>query len=153
MNHCENLDLRFMNLALEQARLALSVDEIPVGAVLVKDNAVVARAHNLTRTGGNPTAHAEKLVLDQLLKAGEKYFYDYTLYVTLEPCPMCAGYMLWCRVGRLVYGAADPKAGACGSIYHMPRDRRLNHHPQVTTGVEATACADLLREFFARKRA
>jgi len=141
-----------MSIALEEARLAALEDEIPVGAVLVKDNELVLRDHNRTRQMSNPLAHAEKLLVDKILLSKIKYLQEYTLYVTLEPCLMCAGTLIWSRLGRLVMGARDPKAGAVGSIYNVLADKRFNHHPAIVRGVLEAECSALLKGFFARKR-
>lgn len=141
-----------MTLAMDQAKLAFAEDEIPVGAVLVKDNQIVAADHNRTRQLHNPLAHAEKLIIDKVLSDGEKYLSDYTLYVTLEPCMMCAGMLVWSRLGCLVYGAADPKAGCVGSVYNVLCDAHFNHHPLIRKGVLAEEAGDLLKEFFRGKR-
>jgi len=141
-----------MSIALEEARLAALEDEIPVGAVLVKDNELVLRDHNRTRQMSNPLAHAEKLLVDKILLSKIKYLQEYTLYVTLEPCLMCAGTLIWSRLGRLVMGARDPKAGAVGSIYNVLADKSFNHHPEIVRGVLEAECSALLKGFFARKR-
>ncbi len=143
-------DVRYMQLALRQAEQALQEGEVPVGAVLVHGEQVVAAAHNRTR--GNPLGHAEKQVVEEVLAGGEKYLYDYTLFVTLEPCLMCAGLIILSRVGRVVFGAHDPKAGAVGSVYHALADRQFNHRPQVRWGVCAEQSTELLRRFFAERR-
>ena len=142
----------WMKLALEEANLARSEDEIPVGAVLVKGGELIATEHNRTRQLKAPLAHAEKLLIDKILASKIKYLQDYTLYVTLEPCLMCAGMMIWSRLGTLVYGAADPKAGAVGSIYNVLADKSFNHHPRVLRGVLEADCAALLRDFFQSRR-
>ena len=142
----------WMNYALEQARLALQEDEVPIGAVLVKDNKIVATDHNRTRQTNNNLAHAEKLVIEQIVESGEKFLYDYTLYVTVEPCLMCAGAIIWSRVGKVVFGCYDPKAGAVGSIYNALLDKNFNHHPEVVSGILAQECSDLIVEFFKNKR-
>jgi len=141
-----------MSIALEEARLAALEDEIPVGAVLLKDNALVLRDHNRSRQMSNPLAHAEKLLVDKILLSKIKYLQEYTLYVTLEPCLMCAGTLIWSRLGRLVMGARDPKAGAVGSIYNVLADKSFNHHPEIVRGVLEAECSALLKGFFARKR-
>jgi tRNA(adenine34) deaminase len=141
-----------MKLALEEANLARSEDEIPVGAVLVKGGELIATEHNRTRQLKDPLAHAEKLLIDKILASKIKYLQDYTLYVTLEPCLMCAGMMIWSRLGTLVYGASDPKAGAVGSIYNVLADKSFNHHPRVLRGVLEADCAALLRDFFQSRR-
>lgn len=142
----------WMKLALEEANLACSEDEIPVGAVLVKGGELIAAEHNRTRQLKDPLAHAEKLLIDKILASKIKYLQDYTLYVTLEPCLMCAGMMIWSRLGTLVYGASDPKAGAVGSIYNVLADKSFNHHPRVLRGVLEADCAALLRVFFQSRR-
>jgi tRNA(adenine34) deaminase len=142
----------WMKLALEEANLARSEDEIPVGAVLVKGGELIAAEHNRTRQLKDPLAHAEKLLIDKILASKIKYLQDYTLYVTLEPCLMCAGMMIWSRLGTLVYGASDPKAGAVGSIYNVLADKSFNHHPRVLRGVLEADCAALLRVFFQSRR-
>jgi len=142
----------WMKLALEEANLARSEDEIPVGAVLVKGGELIAAEHNRTRQLKDPLAHAEKLLIDKILASKIKYLQDYTLYVTLEPCLMCAGMMIWSRLGTLVYGASDPKAGAVGSIYNVLADKSFNHHPRVLRGVLEADCAALLRDFFQSRR-
>jgi len=142
----------WMQLALEEARQAALEDEIPVGAVLVKNGSLILREHNRTRSFDNPLAHAEKLIIDKILATKIKYLYDYTLYVTLEPCLMCAGSIMLSRVGHLVLGARDPKTGVVGSIYNVLRDKSFNHHPQITRGVLEEECSSLLKEFFAQKR-
>jgi tRNA(adenine34) deaminase len=142
-----------MGLALEEAAGALAHDDVPVGAVVLRDGAVVARRHNEREKTGDPTAHAEVLALrDAAAAVGHWRLDDCTLVVTLEPCVMCAGAVVNGRVGRLVFGAIDPKAGAVGSLYDVPGDRRLNHRPPVTGGVRAAECGELLRSFFAARR-
>ncbi|MDD3465493.1 MAG: tRNA adenosine(34) deaminase TadA [Candidatus Cloacimonetes bacterium] len=142
----------WLRLALDEARRAASEDEIPVGAVLVKDGELVAAQHNRTRQFADPLAHAEKLLIDKILASKIKYLQDYTLYVTLEPCLMCAGMMIWSRLGTLVFGASDPKAGAVGSIYNVLADKSFNHHPRIVRGVLEEDCAALLRDFFQSRR-
>lgn len=141
----------WMSLAIEEAKKAVICDEIPVGAVLIKNNEVIATAHNLTNTQSNPLMHAEKLVIEKAILQ-DKYLYDYTLYVTLEPCLMCAGLIILSRVGTLVFGASDPKAGACGSVYNVLKDLRFNHHPELIHQVKENECAQLLIDFFKMKR-
>ena len=142
-----------MRLALAQAREALAADEVPVGAVAVADGKVVGRAHNQREMLRDPTAHAEMLVLTQAAAAlGRWRLSGVTLYVTLEPCAMCAGAMVLARIGRLVYGAADPKAGAVASLYRLLADERLNHRVPADGGVLAEECGALLREFFGKRR-
>ncbi len=142
----------WMNYALEQARLALQEDEVPIGAVLVKDNKIIAIDHNRTRQTNNNLAHAEKLVIEQIIESDEKFLYDYILFVTVEPCLMCAGAIIWARVGKVVFGCYDPKSGAVGSIYNALLDKNFNHHPEVVSGVLAQECSELIVEFFKNKR-
>ena len=145
---------RFMELALRQAALAPLHGDVPVGAVIVDPGgAVVAADHNRREERQDPTAHAEVLVLSQAARqAGSWRLLGHTLYVTLEPCSMCAGAAISGRLERIVYGAADPKAGAALSLYNIPGDRRLNHRCEIVAGVEADRSAALLRSFFGAKR-
>ena len=145
---------RYMELALAEAATAASLGEVPVGAVVVHDDAVIARAHNRRELDQDPLAHAELLALAQAARAlGSWRLCDTTLYVTLEPCPMCAGALVNARVARLVYGCDDPKAGAARTLYQLCEDARLNHRLQVTPGVLAERCAGALSAFFAQLRA
>jgi tRNA(adenine34) deaminase len=142
-----------MELALSEARLAAAQGEVPVGAVALVGGSVVAARHNEREHAADPTAHAEILALrDAALHLGGWRLSDLTLVVTLEPCPMCAGALVAARVGRVVFGATDPRAGACGTLYNLCADPRLNHEVAVTGGVAAAACGDLLSSFFAQKR-
>ncbi|MCB5261785.1 MAG: tRNA adenosine(34) deaminase TadA [Candidatus Cloacimonetes bacterium] len=145
-------DEYFMSLALAEAKAAAAEDEIPVGACLVRDGIVILKDHNRTRAQQNPLAHCEKLILDEAQKLGLKYLQDCTLYVTLEPCLMCSGMIIHSRVGRVVYGAPDPKTGACGSVYQTLLDKSFNHHPELAWGVLAQDCALVLTDFFQNKR-
>ncbi len=144
---------RWMTLALAEAERAGALGEVPVGAVIVKDGAVVARSHNLTETRRDPTGHAEIVAIRAACEAlGDKWLIGCTLYVTLEPCPMCAGAVVLARLDRIVYGAIDPKAGACGSLMDIPRDPRLNHRPALVGGVLAEPAGALLAAFFRARR-
>ncbi|HEV2110682.1 MAG TPA: tRNA adenosine(34) deaminase TadA [Gammaproteobacteria bacterium] len=146
-------DEKFMREALELARRAEAAGEVPVGAVLVKDDAVVAAGWNHPIGAHDPTAHAEIAALRAAAQAlGNYRLTDTTLYVTLEPCAMCAGAMVHARVRRLVYGTADPKAGAAGSVFNLVRSDALNHRLEVEGGVLAQECGEMLRDFFARRR-
>lgn len=146
-------DDEIMGTALEEAALALVHDDVPVGAVVVVGGAIVARRHNEREARTDPTAHAEILAIaDAAAVAGSWRLSDATLYVTLEPCPMCAGALVAARLGRLVFGAPDLKAGSCGSLYNICADPRLNHEVPITAGVRAEESAALLREFFAERR-
>ncbi len=143
-----------MRAALEQARLAASKDEVPIGAVVMRGDEIIAEAHNETVARGNPTCHAEFLAIERALDAlGTDRLTDCTLYVTVEPCAQCAGAIVLAKVGKLVFGAYDEKAGMCGSVGDLVRHPRLNHRVDVRGGVEAEACAELIREFFAARRA
>ena len=146
-------DAEAMGLALAEARRALEHGDVPVGAVALVAGEVVAADHNRREELGDPPAHAEMLVLRAAAAAvGGWRLGDVTLVVTLEPCPMCAGALVAGRLGRLVFGAADPRAGACGSIYNLCTDPRLNHDVPITHGVRAAEASDLLAEFFASRR-
>ena len=138
-----------MRSALVEARAALEHGDVPVGAVVVREGQVVAARHNERERTGDPTAHAEVLALrDAASRLGRWRLDDCSLVVTLEPCVMCAGALLAARIGGLVYGAADPKAGATGSLYNVASDPRLNHNPPVVHGILAEESAALLRDFF-----
>ncbi len=143
-----------MRLALAEAAAAAAHGDVPVGAVVLHDGRVVARRHNERERHGDPTAHAELLALRDAAAAVGSWRHDgTTVVVTLEPCPMCAGALVAGRAGRLVFGAADPRAGACGSVYNLCSDPRLNHELPVTGGVLADECAAALTGFFADRRA
>jgi tRNA(adenine34) deaminase len=147
-------DEHFMALALAEARRAPDHEDVPIGAVLVRDGEVVAAARNEREVRGDPTAHAEILALRAAAeKLGTWKLEGTTLYVTLEPCAMCAGALVLARVRRLVYGPPDPKAGAALSLYNIVQDSRLNHRLELTYGVRAEESAGLLRAFFASRRA
>jgi len=149
----EDRDERFMRAALSLAREAAQRDEVPVGCVVVDGEEVVGRGYNLRESLGDPTAHAEILALREAARAvGSWRLEGCTVYVTLEPCCMCAGAMVLARVERLVYGAPDPRGGAAGSLYNVVQDERLNHRLRVTPGVLAEECGEILRDFFRRKR-
>jgi tRNA(adenine34) deaminase len=142
-----------MALALDEARVAAAAGEVPVGAVVLADGQVIAARHNEREGTGDPTAHAEMLALrDAAAALGGWRLSEVTLVVTLEPCPMCAGALVAARVRRVVYGATDPRAGACGTLYNLCADPRLNHEVDLTTGVAAPECGDLLSAFFAERR-
>jgi tRNA(adenine34) deaminase len=142
-----------MQLALDEAAQALDHDDVPVGAIAVVDGRVIARRHNEREKRKDPTAHAEMLALqDAAADLGTWHLENVTLVVTLEPCTMCAGALVAGRVARLVYGTADPKAGACGSLYNLCVDPRLNHEVSIATGVRAIEAAALLENFFRARR-
>jgi tRNA(adenine34) deaminase len=143
-----------MALALAEARAAAQEGEVPVGAVTIVGGQVVASRHNERERTADPTAHAEMLAMrDTAAAIGNWRLSDVTVVVTLEPCPMCAGALVAARVGRLVFGASDPRAGACGTLYNVCADPRLNHELEVTDGVRADECGALLTSFFAGRRA
>jgi tRNA(adenine34) deaminase len=150
----ELTDLSLMARAVELAREARNLGEVPVGALVVRSGRVLAQAHNLRETLSDPTAHAERLALAWAGRAiGTWRLEDCTLYVTLEPCVMCAGAIVLSRIKRLVYGAPDPKAGACASLYQVVSDPRLNHRCEITAGVMEKECSEVLKEFFQERRA
>jgi tRNA(adenine34) deaminase len=149
----DNDDEGFMRAAFELAGQAEEAGEVPVGAVVVKNGFIVGRGYNRPISTMDPTAHAEVMALrDAAQRVGNYRLGDCTLYVTLEPCAMCVGAIFHARIARLVYGAADPKTGACGSVINLPAEQRLNHHMQVAGDVLAEECAWMLRQFFARRR-
>lgn len=146
-------DRHWMKAALREAQRAFDEGEVPVGAVAVKDGVVLGKGHNLVERLHDATAHAEMIAITAASESmQEKYLEGCTLYVTLEPCPMCAGAIVWARVPRLVFGAFDEKAGSCSTLYNIPRDPRLNHTVEILSGVEADAAAGLLRDFFSTRR-
>jgi tRNA(adenine34) deaminase len=143
----------FMRLALREAERASEHEDVPIGAVLVRDGEVVAAAHNERELRQDPTAHAEIVLLREAAReAGTWRLRETVLYVTLEPCAMCAGAIVLARVPRVVYGARDPKAGGCGSVLDVLGEPRLNHRPEVAGGLLAEECGELLSEFFATRR-
>lgn len=145
--------IRYMEAALEQARMAGSLGEVPVGAVIVLDGAIVGRGFNAPISRHDPTAHAEVAALrDAAQRLGNYRLPGCTLYVTLEPCAMCAGAIMHARIATVVFGARDPKTGACGSVVDLFSEARLNHHAEVVEGVLAEECGALLSSFFAARR-
>lgn len=146
-------DIEFMELALEEAKLAAAAGEIPIGAVLIRDGVVVSRAGNRTIRDCDPSAHAEIVALREAARVVGNYrLIDATLYVTIEPCSMCAGAMIQARIARLVYGADDPKGGAVRSCFDVLTNSRLNHQVEVTAGILAAESAAMLQCFFASRR-
>jgi len=149
----ERTDWELMGLCLEEAKQAFAEGEVPIGALIVKDGVIVAKAHNRRELDGDPTAHAEILAIRAAAQAlGGWRLTGTTMYVTIEPCPMCAGALVWARVSRLVYGAPDLKAGAVHSLMNIVQDERLNHVLEVRAGVREDECSELMREFFRRLR-
>lgn len=154
LDTAEAEDTRCMGLALEEARRAEAGGEVPVGAVVVLDGRVIGRGHNRVIAASDPTAHAEIVVLRDAARAAGNYrLAGAVLYTTMEPCPMCCGAALNARIARVVYGAADPKAGAARTLYRLLDDPRLNHQVTVVAGVRSAECGALLSEFFQKKRA
>jgi len=145
-------DVAAMRMALDEAEAAFREGEVPVGAVLVSRGQVVARGRNRVEATGDPTAHAEAVAIREAAAAGRDVLRDATLYVTMEPCPMCAGAIVLARIPRVVFGCDDPKAGAVRSLYTILSDARLNHRCRVTGGVEGAAGAALLTRFFEERR-
>jgi len=146
-------DEHFMKLAIGQAQTAEENGDVPIGAVIVYQNKIIAKAYNQREQLQDPTAHAEIIALTQAAEfIGNWHLNGCTMYVTLEPCPMCAGALVLSRMDRLVYGCDDPKTGACGSLYNIVADGRLNHRLEVTAGVLAEQCRQQLQRFFARRR-
>ncbi len=147
------LDENYMKLALAEAQLARQRDEVPIGCVIVKDNNVIARAHNLKETVQMASAHAEVLAIDMASKQlGSWRLTDCDLYVTIEPCAMCAGLIYQARIRRLIYGSADPKGGACGTAMNVLQNSYINHKVAVTAGVLRDECATIMQQFFRAKR-
>ena len=146
-------DLDFMAHALQLAEQAEQLGEVPVGAVIVRAGEIIGEGYNQTITSCDPTAHAEVVALrNAALCVGNYRLLDCELYVTLEPCAMCAGAIMHARIARVIFGAADPKTGACGSVVNLFAEPRLNHHADVVSGMCAEACAQRLKDFFARRR-
>jgi len=146
-------DKHFMRLAIEQAQIAEENDDVPIGAVIVYQEQIIGKAYNQRQQLQDPTAHAEIIALTQAASFMENWHLNgCTMYVTLEPCPMCAGALVLSRMDRLCYGCSDPKSGACGSLYNIVQDQRLNHRVEVTSGVMEEQCRQQLQEFFGRRR-
>jgi tRNA(adenine34) deaminase len=146
-------DDHFMQMAMREAEKALEANEVPIGAVIVHENRIIGRGYNLTERLQDPTAHAEMIAITAAAASlGSRRLLDCTMYVTLEPCSMCAGAIVLARVPRLVYAATDPKAGACGTLYNIAHDERLNHRCQITSGIQQEESAMILRSFFAKIR-
>jgi len=146
-------DIRLMKEALKEAEIAYFLQEIPVGAVIVYQNKIIAKAHNRKEELQDPTAHAEILVLQQAARyLGTWHLEDTTLYVTLEPCPMCAYAMIQARIKKLVFGATDPKAGAAGSVINILQNKRFNHQIEITSNILNKECGLILKKFFLERR-
>jgi tRNA(adenine34) deaminase len=148
-----NADEMFMKEAIRQAKMAAEADEVPVGAVIVHERKVIARAHNQIETLKDPTAHAEMIAITQATHfLSSKWLQECTLYVTIEPCSMCAGALVLARIARVCFGAAEPKTGACGSVMNIADHKSLNHRIELGSGVLAEECSGLVSEFFQKKR-
>jgi len=146
-------DQRYMQIAIDQAQIAQENGDVPIGAVIVHQNQIIGKAYNQREQLKDPTAHAEIIALTQAAAFLESWrLNDCTIYVTLEPCPMCAGALVLARMKRLVYGCDDPKTGAVKTLYNIVQDQRLNHRLEVTSGVLAAECSELLQEFFQKRR-
>ncbi|MGA2172118.1 MAG: tRNA adenosine(34) deaminase TadA [Sedimentisphaerales bacterium] len=147
------LDEQYMRIAIDQAKIAEENGDVPIGAVIVHNNQIIAKAYNQREQLQDPTAHAEIVALTQAAAALENWHLNgCTMYVTLEPCCMCAGALVLARIDRLVYGCDDPKTGAVKSLYNIVQDSRLNHRVEVTSGVLADECSNLLQQFFLKRR-
>ncbi|MGI6626958.1 MAG: tRNA adenosine(34) deaminase TadA [Bacillota bacterium] len=153
MKNQQGFDVYGMGLALEEARKAYSLGEVPVGAVILKEGTVIGKGHNLKETLNDPTAHAEILAIREAARYETGWrILNATMYVTLEPCPMCAGAIVMARIPRLIVGTRDPRAGACGSLWDITGDQRLNHRVEVSFGVMEEKCRVLLESFFKELR-
>ena len=142
-----------MKEALAEAKKAAAAGEVPVGAVIVKDGEIIGRGHNETETAKDPTAHAEMIAIRQAAKnLGGWRLTGCTMYVTTEPCSMCAGAIVWSRISRLFIGTMDPKSGACGSVFNIPQQSRLNHFVEIETGLMQEECSSLMKSFFKELR-
>ena len=148
-----NIDEKYMRIALKEAQNAVILDEVPVGAVVVKDGKILAKGHNLREKSNDPTSHAEINAIRKACKKLNSWRLEgATIYVTVEPCSMCAGALLQCRIGRIVYGASDPKGGAIESSLELFKAKNINHHPEIIGGVLKKECASLISGYFKSKR-
>jgi tRNA(adenine34) deaminase len=153
MSFISDRDLEFMQMALSQARLAPALGEVPIAAVIVMDGQLLSQVHNFREVWQDPTAHAEVIAIREAATRLKTWrLTGTTMYVTIEPCSMCAGAIIQARVSRLVFGARDPKAGACGSVFNLPNERRLNHRVEVCGGVLELESQELMQTFFRRLR-
>jgi len=144
---------KYMMEALKEAEIAASEGEVPVGAVIVRDGEIIAKAHNMTEQSKDPTAHAEVLAIRQASQwLGGWRLPGCQMFVTAEPCSMCAGAIVWARIEKLYIGTMDPKAGACGSVFNIPQDKRLNHYVEIETGIMRDECSQILKDFFSKLR-
>jgi len=149
----QNQDEIYMTQAFREAKRALDRDEVPIGCIIVHNNKIIARAHNQVETLKDPTAHAEMIAITQAASyLGSKWLHGASVYVTIEPCLMCAGALVLARVKRLIFGAEDPKSGAFGSVYNILKDTKLNHEFEVSSGMLRGDCSFIISEFFKKKR-
>lgn len=149
----KSIDEKFMSLAIKEAEKSAALDEVPVGAIIVKDNRVIARGHNLREKSNDPTSHAEiNAIRKACKKLGSWRLEECTMYVTIEPCSMCAGTLLWTRIKRIVYGAPDLKGGALGSSFSLFEVKNINHHPEIVGGILQEECGKMMSSFFKEKR-
>ena len=148
-----DIDEKYMLEAIKEAKKSASLDEVPVGAVIVKDNRIIARGHNLREKTNDPTSHAEIVAIRKACKKLNSWrLEDCTIYVTIEPCAMCAGTLLWTRIAKIVYGASDLKGGAIKSSFELFKVKNINHHPEIKDGVLENECGSLMSDFFKKKR-
>ena len=146
-------DKKFMLKAFAEAEKSAALDEVPVGAVIVKNNKIIAKGHNLREKTHDPTSHAEIVAIRKACKKLNSWRLEgCTMYVTVEPCAMCAGTLLWTRIERIVFGCSDPKGGALGSSFELFKVKNINHHPEITKGILDVECAKLMQDFFRKKR-